>query len=108
MKKIIKRTGDSLTIEEARSLSRRAKDVFTFVHVSEYRSVYPYSTEELAKNANLQNALDAHKGYTFLFIGTEYVSSSVDKNNGYKVVVIGLKDLPPNFEEKFPDYVIMG
>lgn len=110
MKKIIKRNGEFLNIAEARALCKKVKEVFPFVQSSEHLSVCGYPTEEAAKNANLQNVVNAHKGYIFTFIGCEYVSNTPDHNDGYRVLVIGFKELPPapNFEEKFPNYIIIG
>lgn len=100
---IIRRTGKFLTVEEARAFSQKVKNTFPLVQYTDHRSVYGYATEELAKRANLNAVLEAHEGYTFSFVGTENIPLE-----GYKVCVIGFKDLPADFEKKFPDYVVIG
>lgn len=103
MKKIMKRkTGRFLTIEEAKSLCRELK-----VHVGatcvEHKSVYGYTTPELAEKANLRAVCETYNGYTFAYIGT--VNEPFE---GYRVFVIAIKRLPSDFEHRFPDYVVIG
>lgn len=102
MKKIIDRmTGNPLTIEGARNLCSLLKRLG--VTCVEHRSVYGYPTPATAERANLNAVLETYKGYTFAYVGTEYVPFE-----GYKVLVIAIKDLPPTFEKNFPNRVIIG
>lgn len=102
MKKIINRkTGNPLTIEEARTLQRALINLG--VTCVEHRSVYGYPTPEMAEKANLRAVLETYEGYTFAYTGTENLSLK-----GYKVLVIGIKDLPSTFEKTFPNLVVIG
>ena len=102
MKKIYNRkTGNPLSIEEARNLCALLKRLG--VTCVEHRSVYGYPTPAIAEKANLRAVLETYEGYTFAYAGTEYVSFE-----GYKVLVIGIKDLPPFFEQHFPNRIVVG
>ena len=102
MKKIINRqTGNPLTIEEARNLCALLKRLG--VTCVEHRSVYGYPTPAIAEKSNLRAVLETYKGYTFAYAGTEHVSFE-----GYKVLVIAIKDLPPTFEKNFPNRIVIG
>ena len=102
MKHIISRhTGAYLSISEARSLCGKLK--CAGVTCIEHRSVSGYPTPQLAEKANLLAVMEAHEGYTFAYAGTENRGLE-----GYKVLVIGIKELPPRFEEKYSDYVVIG
>lgn len=97
MKRIINRkTGSYLTLAEARHLSRKLGGI-------EHRAVCGYPTEELAKNANLNAIIETYKNYIFAYTETDYVPFE-----GYKALVIAFKSLPENFEQNFPNYVILG
>lgn len=97
MKKIMNRkTGEFLNIDEARALSRKLNGI-------EHRAVYGYPTQELAKKANLNAILETYTGYTFAYVGTENLPFE-----GYKALVIGFKNLPTDFEKRFPNYVVIG
>lgn len=103
MKKIINRkTGSFLSKEDAQTLCARVKAQTGCVYV-EHTSVYGYPTAEMAEKANLVAVCEAYEGYTFAFTGT------INKPfEGYKVHVIGIKDLPVNFEQLYPEYVVIG
>lgn len=103
MKKIIKRkTGRTLTQEEALELCRmlRWEIGATFV---EHKAVSGYATFELAEKANLREICETYENYIFAYIGTVY-----DTFEGYKVYVIAIKKLPNDFEQRYPEYVIIG
>ena len=103
MKKIFNnRTGYFLTIDEALTLCARLKRQTGAVYV-DHISVYGYPTAEMAEKANLNAVCDTYEGYTFAFTGT--INKPLE---GYKVRVIGIKDIPPQFEQLFPDYVVIG
>lgn len=103
MKKIInRRTGDSLSLEEARRLGLKIKAECSAVYV-EHKSVYGYASPELAEKANLRAVCEAYEAYTFAFTGTVY-----DSFEGFKCCVIALKNLPSDFEKKYPDFVVIG
>lgn len=98
MKKIFKNSGVPFNIEEARALSAKLQHEGV-KGVVEHRSVCGYSTPQLAEKANKNAILDTYKDYTTLFIGTEYCTFE-----GYKVVFIGVKELPEYFFEKYSNY----
>lgn len=101
MKRIIKRrNGEALRLDEARQLARQLKGTVSTV---EHRAVCGYPTAELAKKANLTPILETYTGYTFAYVGTEYLLFE-----GYKAIVIAFKDLPQDFEIKFHNFVILG
>ena len=102
MKKIINRkTGNNLTADEALTLCARVKRQTGAVYV-ENISTYGYPSPELAKNATLEDAIKLYTGYTFAFTG------AVKRSDGYRACVIAIKDLPANFEQLFPDYIVIG
>lgn len=73
MKRIIKRrNGEALRLDEARQLARQLKGTVSTV---EHRAVCGYPTAELAKKANLTPILETYTGYTFAYVGTEYLLS---------------------------------
>lgn len=103
MKKIANRkSGKFLTKEEALSLCSRLKRETGATYV-EHTSVYGYPTAEMAEKANLAAVCETYTGYTFAFAGA--INRGLE---GYKVRVICIKDLPANFEQLFPDYVVIG
>lgn len=100
-KKIISRiTGNKLTADEALTLCARVKRETGATYV-EHVSPNGYPTPELSK-PTLSKILEAHDGYTFVFTGT------LQRLDGYRAYMIGIKDLPANFENLFPDYVVIG
>ena len=102
MKKIINREGTLLTADEAlmlcASLNRQTGAIYV-----DHMSVYGYPTASMAERATLDAACEMYTGYTFAFAGT-----SNKPFEGYKVRVIAIKDLPSNFQELFPNYVVIG
>ena len=104
MKRIIKRTtGETLSLEEARSICYQTKTRLGATYVED-KSVCGYPTAELSKRANLRAVCETYEGYTFAYTGTVY-----DVFEGYKVVVLAIKDLPVrDFEQQFPKYVVLG
>ena len=104
MKKIVKRkTGDTLTIEEAISLCNKIK-AKTGTSWTDETSVYGYSSAELAKRANLRAMIEEReKNYIFAFIDAVKVGFE-----GYKVRCIASKIKPADLEALFPDYVVLG
>jgi len=102
MKRIINRlTGDYLSIEEARNLCALLKRLG--VTCVEHRSVYGYPTSAIAEKANLRAVCETYQGYTFAYAGTEHIPLE-----GYKVLVMAIKELPPAFEKHFPNRVVVG
>lgn len=102
-KKIMnRRTGEFLTADEALTLCARVQRQTGAVYVESVSS-YGYPTPEMSEKATLSKILEAYEGYSFAFIGT--VNRTFE---GYKVRVIGIKDLPAEFEQLFPDYVVIG
>lgn len=100
-KKIISRiTGNKLTSDEALTLCAQLKRQTGTLYV-QHVSSYGYSTPELSK-PTLSKILEAHDGYTFVFTGT------LQRSDGYRAYMIAIKDLPANFEQLFPDYVVIG
>lgn len=89
-----------LSLGEARKLADELKRSGVR-GVVEHRSVYGYPTAELAERATKNAVLEEHRDYTLLFIGTEYISFE-----GYKVVFIGLKELPSDFCQKYPNFCV--
>ena len=103
MKKIANRkSGKFLTKEEALSLCSRLKRETGAVYV-EHKSVFGYATEELARKANLRAVCETYAGYTFAF--ADAVRFSFE---GYKVYVLAIQKLPPDFEKSYTDYVVIG
>lgn len=103
MKKIINRkTGNTLSTEEALALCKQVKTKTGAPYI-EHTSVYGYATADIAEKANLRAIIEAHDGYIFAFIG------AVNKGfEGYKVCAIATKIPPCDFEAHFPDYVVLG
>ena len=101
MKRILNRkTGNQLTSEEALTLCARVKRQTGALYV-QHVSAHGYSIPELAE-PTLSKILEAHDGYTFVFTGT------LQRSDGYRAYMIAIKDLPANFEQLFPDYVVIG
>ena len=105
MKRIIKRrNGRNIeSVLEARALVRHVKCTFPMVQSDDHRAAHGYSSPFIAERANLLAIKEAHHGYISVFEGTEYCSLE-----GYKAVFIGFKELPPDFEDYFPEYTIVG
>lgn len=102
MKSIInRRTGAYLSMDEAKALCGRLKCLGAIC--IEHRSVSGYPTPQLAEKTNLLAVIEEYEGYTFAFAGAENRGLE-----GYKVLVIGIKQLPPDFESKFPNFVVIG
>ena len=105
MKKIFnRRSGKNLTLEEAKSLAQKVKKLFPDVQYDDHRAVNGYPTDNNTfMLVNLHNIADSRPGHIFAFYGSEYMPFE-----GYKAHTISFVSLPTNFEEKFPDYVIIG
>ena len=96
-----RKTGAYLSKEEARALYSKLKCIgCTCV---ERRAVYGYTSHELAEKASLPALIEAHTGYVFAYTGADYVPFE-----GYKALVIAIQKLPPDFEAKFRDFVVIG
>lgn len=101
MKKILNRkTGNNLSANEALILCSRVKRETGAIYV-EHVSSHGYSTPKLTE-PTLSKIIAAHAGYTFAFTG------SLRRSDGYRAYMLGIKDLPVNFEQLFPDYVVIG
>ncbi len=103
MKKIINRnTGKYLTTLEARTLCLKlAREIG--ITYAEHKAVYGYSSPTLAEKANMKAVCEVYEGYIFAYTGTIY-----DTFEGHKVYVLAIKNLPSDFEQRYPDYVIIG
>lgn len=103
MKKIIKRkTGSPLTAVEARTLCIKLSREIGITY-AEHKAVFGYPTPELAEKANMSAVCETYEGFIFAYTGTLY-----EPFEGHKVYVIAIKNLPTDFENHYPDYVIIG
>lgn len=103
MKKIInRRTGSFLTRSEAIELCCKLKREIGITFI-EHKSVYGYSTPNLAVRANMRAVCESYEGYVFAYTGTVY-----DSFEGHKVCVVAIQKLPSDFEKLYPDYVVIG
>ena len=97
---ISKHPGAYLSLERALKLCELlTQDGVTCI---EHRSEYAFDTPQLAEKANLNAMMEAHKDLIFIYAGTEHSSL------GHKVLLIGIKQLPPHFEEKYPNFQVVG
>lgn len=103
MKRIInRRTGKSLTQLEAKAFCNRLSREIGATCV-EHKAVSGYPTIELAERANLRSVCEVYEDYIFVYTGTVY-----DNFEGYKVYVLAIKRLPSDFEQRYPDFVVIG
>lgn len=103
MKKIINRkTGKFLTQLEAKALCNKLSREIGAICI-EHKSVSGYPTPEISEKANLRAVCETYEGYVFAYTGTVY-----DTFEGYKVYVLAIKNLPSDFEKRYPDFVIIG
>lgn len=102
MKNIILKSGRSLTLQESRALVRNVKKVWPSVQSDDHRAPHGYPTPVLAERANLRAIIEAHEGYITVFSGSEDCGFA-----GYKALFIGFKSLPDNFQNYFPNYLIV-
>ena len=103
MKKIINRkTGKLLTIEEAKALCHKLSREIGITY-ADHKTVSGYPTPELAEKANLRAVCETYEGYIFAYTGTVY-----DTFEGHKVYVLAIKNLPSDFEQRYPDFVVIG
>lgn len=102
MKEILSRkTMKTLTLKEAEALAEEVKIMFPYVQVTEHKSVYGYPCKDLV-TTNIADAINARKNHIFAFHG------AICDNEGYKAKTISFVSLPKSFEEKFPNYVVIG
>ena len=102
MKKIMNRkTGLYLTLNEAKFLCSQL-ELFS-VSCTEYKSTFGYATETIAEKVALTELCEAYDKYIFAFAGTVY-----EVFEGYRAVIIIIKNLMPDFEDRFRNYVVIG
>ena len=102
MKQLILISGRSLTLYEARALVRNVKRIWPSVQSDDHRAPHGYASAFLAEKANLRAIIEAHEGYITLFAGSEACGFE-----GYKALYVGFKSLPENFQDYFPNYMIV-
>ena len=103
MKKIINRkSGNLLTIDEAKALCNKLSREIGITY-ADHKAVSGYPTPELAQKANLRAVCETYEGYIFAYTGTIY-----DAFEGYKVYVLAIKNLPSDFEQRYPNFVVIG
>jgi len=103
MKRVVhRRTGGYLSLEAAIALAKEieTKHGKRFI---DHTSVYGYPTPELAEKATLRPIVESHKEFVFAYIGA--VSKGFE---GYVVRAICFKISTRDFEDFFPNYVIIG
>lgn len=101
MKKIVKRSGEILTVEEALALCKQIKAKTGDPYV-EHTSVYGYPTADMAKRANFAAVCETYENYVFAFAGTINIPFE-----GYKVHVIASKIRPCDLEAQFHNYLVL-
>ena len=72
-----------------------------FKHYSKYSFDTPASAEISVLNSELES-FKGH-GYTFAFAGAVNVPGE-----GAKILIAGIRNLPPDFEQRYPQFKVIG
>ena len=78
-----------------------SEGIYCFKHYSEYSFENPLLAETAILNSELQSFQG--QGYTFAYTGAAHVP-----NQGWKILVAVIGNLPPDFEQRYPQFVVVG
>lgn len=87
----------------ARALVKSVKQFYPMVQFDEHLAPHGRTSALIAERSDLPAIREAHEGYISVYEGSEDCGFA-----GIKALFIGFKELPPDFEAYFTNYVIVG